>query len=141
MRIPAFAISAWIPERTVVTAEYRNTSLIRTLRERWSLGPPLTDRDAVAADIAPVLTLDTPRDPDTWPAVTARPVPPFAGKVPAPGAALRGLTRAACSACFALAEDRFRVTAEVSQDLNLTRADAIEFLADIGANAFPHLHG
>jgi phospholipase C len=140
VRVPAFAISAWIPERTVVNSEYRNTSVIRTLRHRWSLGGPLTNRDAVAADITPVLTLDAPRDPDTWPAVVARPVPPFTGLVPAPEAALKGLCRAAFRACLALAEDRFRVDAQVTADENLSRADAVEFIADIGADAFPHLH-
>jgi phospholipase C len=53
VRIPTLAVSAYLDPRTVVTGEYRNTSLIRTLRERFSLGPPLTGRDAVAADIAP----------------------------------------------------------------------------------------
>ena len=38
VRIPTIAISPWIPERTVVTEEYRNTSVLRTLRERWVLG-------------------------------------------------------------------------------------------------------
>ena len=47
VRVPAIAISAWIPERVVVTSEYRNTSVLRTLRERWRLGDPLTARDAV----------------------------------------------------------------------------------------------
>jgi phospholipase C len=45
-RIPTLAISAWIPERTVATDEYRTTSLISTLRERWNLGSPFTARDA-----------------------------------------------------------------------------------------------
>ena len=75
MRVPAIAISAWIPERTVINDEYRHTSVIRTLRERWSLGAPLTARDAAAPDIAPVLSLDTPRAPEDWPEVTPRPVP------------------------------------------------------------------
>jgi phospholipase C len=141
VRVPAFAISAWIPERTVVNSEYRNTSVIRTLRHRWSLGAPLTNRDAVAADLTPVLTLDSPRDPETWPAVVARPVPPFTGKIPAPEAAIKGLACAAFKACFALADDRFRVDKNVIADENLTRADAVEFISDIGANAFPHLHG
>ena len=60
-----------------MTDDYRNTSLIRTLRERFSLGPPLTGRDAVAADIAPILTRTTPRAQEDWPEVTARPVPPL----------------------------------------------------------------
>ena len=77
VRIPTLAISAYIDPKTVVTQEYRNTSLIRTLRERFSLGPPLTGRDAVAADIAPILTRDAPRPQEDWPEVTARPVPPL----------------------------------------------------------------
>ena len=67
IRIPTLAISAYIDPRTVVTSEYRNTSLIRTLRERFSLGPPLTGRDAVAADIAPILTRDAPVPKRTGP--------------------------------------------------------------------------
>ena len=59
----------------MVTSEHRNTSLIRTLRERFLLGAPLTNRDAIAADIAPVLTRDTPRAQEDWPEVTSRPVP------------------------------------------------------------------
>ncbi|GAA1363035.1 alkaline phosphatase family protein [Catellatospora chokoriensis] len=77
IRVPTLAVSAYLDPRTVVTAEYRNTSLIRTLRERFSLGPPLTARDATAADIAPILTRATPRAQEDWPEVTARPVPPL----------------------------------------------------------------
>ena len=40
VRVPAIAISPWIAPRTVVNDEYRHTSIIRTLRERWSLGAP-----------------------------------------------------------------------------------------------------
>ena len=40
VRIPTLAVSAYLDPRTVVTGEYRNTSVIRTLRERFSLGPP-----------------------------------------------------------------------------------------------------
>jgi phospholipase C len=61
VRIPTVAVSAYVDAATVVTDPYRNTSMIRTLRERWNLGPPLTRRDATAADIAPVLTRPTPR--------------------------------------------------------------------------------
>jgi phospholipase C len=141
VRVPAFAISAWIPERTVVSDEYRNTSVIRTLRHRWSLGSPLTNRDAVAADLSPVLTLDAPRDPDTWPAVTARPVPPFTGKIPAPEQALKGMARASFHAFVALASDKFHADRQVTADEDVTRADAVELVSDLGANAFPHLHG
>jgi phospholipase C len=74
VRIPTIAISAWVDRLTVVTQEYRSTSLITTLRQRWDLGPPLTARDAIAPDIAPILNRDTPRAPEEWPAVTARPI-------------------------------------------------------------------
>ncbi len=69
VRVPTIAISAWVDPRTVVTAEHRSTSVLRTLRERWGLGSPLTRRDATAADIAPILSRDSPRSPDTWPAI------------------------------------------------------------------------
>jgi phospholipase C len=62
----------------VVNEEFRSTSLIRTLRERWSLGGPLTARDAIAADIAPILKRETPRPQEDWPDVVARPAPPLA---------------------------------------------------------------
>ena len=90
VRVPALAISAWIPPRTVVNDEYRNTSIIRTMRERWSLGAPFSARDGAARDVAPVLSLDTPRAPEDWPEVTERPVP-------RPDAALAGRGRAVAS--------------------------------------------
>ena len=74
-RVPTIAISPWIPERTVVTEEFRHTSLIRTMRERWSLGNPLTARDATAPDLRPVLSLSEPRASEQWPSVTPRSVP------------------------------------------------------------------
>jgi phospholipase C len=104
LRVPAFAISACTPERTVITSPYRHRSVISTLRNRWRLGDPLTARDATAADLAPVLCLDSPRDPQDWPDVVPRPVPPVPGTVLAPAMALRGLGRAELAACLALAE-------------------------------------
>jgi phospholipase C len=140
LRVPAIAVSPWIGARTVVTGEYRNTSLIQTLRGRWQLGAPLTARDAVAADISPVLSLDSPRDPASWPEVTARPVPPYTGVVPAPEAALVGLGRAAFHACVALAEHRGKDTPQLDVDVDICRADAVEIISDLGADAFPRLH-
>ena len=37
-RVPAVLVSPWVPERTVVSEEYRHTSLIATLRTAWGLG-------------------------------------------------------------------------------------------------------
>jgi hypothetical protein len=39
VRIPTLAVSAYIDPQTVITSEYRNISLIATLRTRWQLGP------------------------------------------------------------------------------------------------------
>jgi phospholipase C len=136
MRVPAIAISAWAPEQTVITAEYRNTSLIRTLRERWSLGPPLTARDAIAADLAPVLSLTAPRDPAGWPAVTPRPVPAYQGIVPAPGAAAGGICHAALHACIALAAGRGKATPALTTDEDITRAEGLALISDLGGDAF-----
>jgi phospholipase C len=83
IRIPTVAISAWVDPRTVVREEYRSTSVIRTLRERWALGPPLTDRDAVAADIGPVLARSTPRPANECPTFDVPPPPQRAGIIDA----------------------------------------------------------
>jgi len=76
-RVPAIIVSPWVPEGEVFNDEYRHTSLIATLREQWGLGDPLTARDAAARTLSGVLTLDTPRDPKTWPTPNPRPVPRF----------------------------------------------------------------
>jgi phospholipase C len=141
VRVPAIAISPWIPERTVVTSEYRHTSVIATLRRRWGLGDPLTGRDAVAADIAPLLSLEAPRDPQNWPEVAARPVPPYGGAIPAPDAAAAGLCHSALHACIAFAAHRGKPSPQLSQDENLSRAAALALIDDLGVDAFARLRG
>jgi phospholipase C len=138
-RVPAFAISAWIPAQNVVTAEHRSTSVIATLRKRWLLGEPLTARDAAAAELSPILSLEIPRDPDSWPEVTPQPVPPYTGVIPAPGAALRGLANAVFHACVALAQSRGKPVPALVHDENLTRADGIALLDDLAPEAFVRL--
>ena len=76
-RVPAIIVSPWVADGEVFNDEYRHTSLIATLREQWNLGEPFTRRDAAARSFAHVFTLDSPRDPDTWPEPVARPVPEF----------------------------------------------------------------
>ncbi|MBO0775069.1 MAG: hypothetical protein J2P34_02045 [Actinobacteria bacterium] len=140
VRIPAIAISPWIPARTVVTGHYRNTSVIATLRRRWQLGMPLTQRDATAADLSPVVSLEAPRDPAGWPAVSPRPVPPYAEQIPPPDTALRGLAHAALHACASLASHRGKPSPELSQDETVTVADGLALLNDLAADAFVRLH-
>jgi phospholipase C len=141
VRVPAIAISPWIPPGTLVSGEHRHTSMIATLRRRWDLGGPLTGRDAVAADLAPVLSAERPRDPADWPDVTPRPVPEYEGIVPAPAAALRGLGRAALHACVALATARGKDGPQLRLDEDLCRADGIALVAELAGDAFPRLRG
>ncbi|HEY3953270.1 MAG TPA: alkaline phosphatase family protein [Streptosporangiaceae bacterium] len=140
IRVPAIAISAWAPERTVVTGEYRHTSMIRTLRDRWGLGPPLTARDASAASLAPVLSLDTPRDPAGWPSVVPRPVPPFDPAALSVAARLRGLPKVALFGVQELARTLGIKTPDLRQDENISRAEGIEIATDLVGHMFPHLN-
>ncbi len=141
VRVPAIAVSPWVAERTVVTSQYRHTSIIATLRKRWALGDPLTARDTVAPDIAPLLSLDVPRDPQDWPAVVAGPVPPYRGVIPAADAAVGGLCHNALHACIAFASHRGKPSPQLSQDEDLSRADALALLDDLAGDAFLRLRG
>jgi phospholipase C len=142
VRVPAIAISAWIPERTVINAEYRHTSVIRTVRERWQLGAPLTARDGAARDISPVLSLDSPRPPEDWPEVFPQPVPPFDPAQISPDARLRALPKAAFFALLELAKQRADGGAglpEFQQDVDISHADAMTVIIDAFGHLFPGL--
>ena len=66
VRVPAVIVSPYIRPRTIlrppVGAQYPfdHTSILSTLRNRYSLGSPLTKRDEVAPDLESVLNLDLP---------------------------------------------------------------------------------
>ncbi|HEV3091880.1 MAG TPA: alkaline phosphatase family protein [Candidatus Cybelea sp.] len=138
-RVPAIAISAWIPQRRVVTQEYRHTSLIRTLRERWSLGPPLTARDAMAADIAPILSLDTPRPPEQWPDVAPQPVPPFNTALLPPNLPLSVLGKGVFFGILAFEKSLGAKVPEISRDTNITGAQAHDIIRNMSLEIFPGL--
>jgi phospholipase C len=139
-RVPAVAISAWIPERTVVNDEYRHTSVMRTIRERWQLGAPLTARDGAAGDLFPVLSLDSPRAPEDWPEVTPRPVPDFSPARLSLDARLKGVSKAAFFPALSLAKHLGLPAPDIGQDEDLCRADAIALLGDFFGFMFPGLH-
>jgi phospholipase C len=84
-------VSPWVAEGEVFNEEHRHTSLIATLREQWGLGEPFTGRDAEARTFSHALTLDTPRDPRTWPDPDPRPVPQFIEDAAALGTSLSTL--------------------------------------------------
>ncbi len=139
VRVPAIAVSAWIPERTAVNGEYRNTSVLATMRERWSLGAPFSARDAAARVITPVLTLDQPRAPEDWPDVIARPVPDFDAAVIPPDAPLRPLARSALHAVLALARELGVPGPDIAPDAEISGAHGIALIGDVFARMFPGL--
>src|SRR5579875_185364 len=136
VRVPAVAISPWIPERAVRTEVFHNSSVITTLRRRWSLGPPLTGRDAAAPDLAPVLTLERPRPPEDWPQVTPRPVPAY--QVP-DAALLPALPRAALFAGLELARWLGLPAPGLAADEQVLRNDGIQLLIEVAGHLFPGL--
>jgi phospholipase C len=74
-RVPAVLVSPWVEPGSVYNEEYRHTSLIATLWKTCGLGQAFTQRDASAHTFDHVFSRATPRDPGTWAAITARPVP------------------------------------------------------------------
>ncbi|MGA8091142.1 MAG: alkaline phosphatase family protein, partial [Thermoplasmata archaeon] len=69
VRIPTVLVSAWVEGGHVVADPFRSTSMIRTLRDWWNLGPPLTLRDADAPSLISLLTRSSPRNANDWPDV------------------------------------------------------------------------
>jgi len=139
IRVPAVAISPWIAERTVVNDEYRHTSVIRTLRERWSLGAPLTGRDAIARDIDPVLSLTDPRSPEKWPDVIPLPVPAFDVALLPPDAPLAPLPRAIFFACLGLGKALGQSVPDISPDADIKGGAAVATIRDMFGHIFPNL--
>ena len=130
VRVPTLAISAWVDPKTVVNAEYRHTSVIQTLRRRWSLGDPLTGRDAAAADIAPVLSRTSPRRVEDWPTVLPRFTFPFLRALLARGHRLPPLGRDLVSSALATESGRTGERPEIDPE-RVTRGRALRHLQGI----------
>jgi phospholipase C len=138
-RLPAIAISAWIPERMVVNDEYRHTSLIRTMRERWSLGSPLTARDATARDLGPILSLKQPRSPEQWPDVVALPVPKFDTALLPPNQPLSVLGKGLLHAILEFEKSLGAQVPAIAPNAEITGAQAMAIMRDGSFNLFPGL--
>ncbi|TDN93038.1 alkaline phosphatase family protein [Microbacterium sp. BK668] len=74
VRVPTIAVSAYTRPHTIIHDELHHGAVIATLARLHGLRP-LTRRDAGANDLFPVVNLDTPRSPDTWPVVQPMYVP------------------------------------------------------------------
>lgn len=137
VRIPTVAVSAWIPERTVVTQEHWATSVMTTLRDRWNLAP-LTTRDAAARPITDVFTLDTPRAQENWPTAIAQPVPPLHESLVPLDAPLGSHAKALFAGVMAIGEELGVPTPPV--DLNTaTGSQALDAVHGLLDDLFPQL--
>lgn len=140
VRIPTIAISAWIPEQTVVTDEYRATSLIATMRERWDLGAPLTDRDASARSFARVNSLTKPRAQEDWPEVVARPIPPGPPSLIPLDAPIGVLARGLFGGVLELGRGMGVSVPDVDLDEPISGAQALDMSHEVLEELFPALH-
>jgi phospholipase C len=140
-RTPAIIISPWVAEGEVFNEEHRHTSLIATLREQWDLGKAFTGRDAVARTFSDVFTLDTPRDPNTWPSPTPRPVPKFTLDVLALGNAVGSLGKNLLDGIRAYAQANKIKIEGIPEDPNaeIPPEKAVEVLQNSMAIFFPKL--
>jgi phospholipase C len=140
-RVPAIMVSPWVESGSVYNEEYRHTSLIATLRKTWGLGEPFTQRDAHARTFDGVFSRETPRNPDTWTAVSAQPVPDWALDYELLGKALSGLGK---SVGPGIIEKARALGVELPPQLNdpdteLTPQLIVEVLRDVAWHFFPQL--
>jgi phospholipase C len=63
MRVPALVVSPWVRAGEVSKTEYDHTTILKTIMARFlpSRPPGLGRRVAIAPDLGPLLSLDTPR--------------------------------------------------------------------------------
>jgi phospholipase C len=66
-RVPALVVSPFVKRGRVDRTVYDHSSIVRTVREVFELGGPLTDRDRDAQSVIDLLTLSEPREPPPMP--------------------------------------------------------------------------
>jgi len=140
-RVPAVIVSPWVEPGSVYNQEYRHTSLIATLRKRWGLGEPFTQRDASARTFGHLFSLATPRAPETWAAPTPHPVPAWTMDPEVVGQALSTLGKGIAPALISRARD---MGVQLPAELNDPQADLpprliVSVLRQIAGHFFPLL--
>ncbi len=139
VRIPTIAVSAWIPEHTVVTDKHRATSLLATMRTRWNLGAPLTQRDASARPFNDIFTLATPREAHDWPEIIPKPVPPMPDSIFPLDAPLGMLGQALVGAVMSYGTEFGVPIPKLPEGTTMTGAKAIELSTEVLGELFPLL--
>jgi phospholipase C len=140
IRVPAIAVSPWIPEQTVVNDPYRNTSMLRTMRQRWHLGGPFTARDADAPDLALVLTLDQPRPPEQWPDLAPRPVPEVDETLIPLDQPVSPLAQALVSEWLALARQLGQTVPAIKDPAALNGAQGLNLVHEAAGHLWPGIN-
>ncbi|WP_405623630.1 alkaline phosphatase family protein [Streptomyces sp. NBC_00076] len=140
-RVPAVLVSPWVADGQVFNEEHRHTSLIATLREQWALGEPLTARDAAARTFSHAFTLDSPRDPDTWPPADPLPVPQYIEDALIVGKSLSTLGKAAFEGIRGFADHHGIQITGLPEDVNveIPPEQALQIIRDFLAIHFPRL--
>ena len=140
-RVPAILVSAWAEEGAVFKDEFRHTSLISTLRKAWDLGKPLSARDAAASSFDHLLSLESPRDPQSWPEVQALPVPQSILDAVRKGDCLGTLGRHVCHGMVLHARhhEKFEGVAVPDPHDKLSPRWAIGFIRHVARRLFPRL--
>jgi phospholipase C len=140
-RVPAIIVSPWVEPGSVYNEEYRHTSLIATLRERWGLGQPFGGRDAAARTFEHVFSREAPRDPADWANVQPRPLPEWMADPEVIAASLSGLGKAMGGAVIARARELGLTLPPGADDPTATLAPAeiLQLLRDLAGRLFPKL--
>ena len=139
--MPAIIVSPWIEQGTVINDEYRDTSLLATLRKVWDLGDVFTARDAAARTFDHVLSRDTPRDPYIWPDFNPRPVPEWQLTKVQLGEVLSNLGKAIGPGLLEHAkQSQLQIPTELTDPNHPpTPTQLVEFIFGISAKYFPRL--
>jgi phospholipase C len=138
-RVPAVVVSPWVPEGSVCSEEFRHSSLLATLREVWHLGEPFTARDAASSTFSGLLSLDTPRPPETWPDVDPLPVAAFQAEQVGTFRALGTLGHHMCQGLYEHARHDRNLPGPPDTDPKVSPALAVDFAVHLGARLFPLL--
>jgi len=104
-RVPGIIVSPWVESGSVHNEEYRHTSLLATLRKTWGIGDAFSQRDASARTFEHVFSRGTPREPETWATVIARPVPVWTMDLEVVGQGLSTLGKGMGPALIAMGQE------------------------------------
>jgi len=140
-RVPAIMVSPWVEPGAVYNDEFRHTSLIATLRKAWGLGTAFSQRDATARTFDHVFSLTTPRDPTSWAAPQALPVPDWTMDDEVVGRALSTLGKGVAPAMISKAKEMgVQLPAELDNpDTDPPPGLILDVLRQIAGRFFPLL--